>query len=57
MKSIASTASGERMTTHVETRMPEEERSGLYDPDEDYPWDCDLVYPLDGGDDDDEEDE
>ena len=22
--------------------MPEEERNGLYDPDEEYAWDCDL---------------
>lgn len=25
--------------------MPEEERSGLFDPDEEYAWDCDLGYP------------
>lgn len=28
--------------------MPEDERSGDFDPDEDYPWDCDLPYPVDG---------
>lgn len=27
--------------------MPEDERSGLYDPDEECPWDSDLPYPLD----------
>jgi hypothetical protein len=37
--------------------MPEEERSGLYDPDEEFPWDQDSVYPLDPGDDDDEEED
>lgn len=33
--------------------MPESERSGLYDPEEEYPWDSDLGLPLDeelGGD-------
>jgi hypothetical protein len=25
--------------------MPEESRSGLYDPDEEYAWDCDLDAP------------
>ena len=38
--------------------MPEEERSGLYDPDEEYPWDADLPYGEDeeiGGGDDDED--
>ncbi len=27
--------------------MPEDERSGIYDPDEEYPWDTDLPYSLD----------
>jgi len=27
--------------------MPEDARTGLYDPDEEYPWDCDLPYGLD----------
>lgn len=27
--------------------MPENERSGLYDPDEEFPWDSDLSLPLD----------
>ena len=27
--------------------MPESERSGLYDPDEEFPWDSDLSLPLD----------
>lgn len=26
---------------------PESERSGLYDPDEEYPWDSDLDLPFD----------
>jgi len=40
--------------------MPEDERSGLYDPDEEFGWDSDLQLPFDeelGGDDDDEEDD
>lgn len=48
------------MTTQSHVRMsssmPEEERSGLYDRDEEYAWDCDLQWPLDeelGGDDED----
>lgn len=45
MKSIVSTATGERMTTHVATRtdcsMPDDERSGLYDPEEEFAWDFD----------------
>lgn len=27
--------------------MPEDERDGLFDPDEEYPWDQDNAYPLD----------
>jgi hypothetical protein len=34
--------------------MPEENRSGLYDPDEEYPWDCDLNLPEWEDEDDDE---
>jgi hypothetical protein len=37
--------------------MPEDGRDGLYDPDEEFAWDSDLGYPLDPGDDDEEEDE
>jgi hypothetical protein len=37
--------------------MPEDERSGLYDPDEEFAWDQDNGYPLDPGDDDDEEED
>lgn len=54
-----SAARGERKTTMYQTfttaMMPEDERSGLYDPDEEFPWDCDLALPFEG--DDDEEDE
>ena len=32
--------------------MPEDERSGLYDPEEEYPWDFDNAYPLDPDEDD-----
>lgn len=35
--------------------MPEEERSGLYDPDEEFPWDFDNAYPLDPDDAEDDE--
>lgn len=43
--------------------MPEDERSGLYDADEEVPWDCDLDAPgeseladlLDEGEEDDDE--
>jgi len=35
--------------------MPEDERSGLFDPDEEYGWDSDNGYPLDPGDDDEED--
>ena len=31
--------------------MPEDERSGLFDPDEEYAWDQDNAYPLDEDDD------
>lgn len=27
--------------------MPEEERDCAFDPDEEYPWDCDLSYGID----------
>jgi hypothetical protein len=27
--------------------MPEEERDSAFDPDEEYPWDCDLPYGID----------
>lgn len=47
-------ASGERKMTMYETRMPEEERDCGPD-DDDIPWDADVVYPLDGDDDDEEE--
>lgn len=33
--------------------MPEDERTGAFDPDEEYPWDCDLPYGIDEADDDD----
>lgn len=36
--------------------MPEDDRTGLYDPSEEYSWDQDNPYPLDP-DDDEEEDE
>lgn len=37
--------------------MPEDERSGLYDPEEEVAWDQDNAYPLDGDDDEEEDDE
>jgi hypothetical protein len=37
--------------------LPEEERSGLYDPDEEYPWDQDINYPTDRWDDEEEEED
>ena len=52
-----STANGAKMSDHCQARMPEEERTGLYDATEEYAWDSDNGYPLDPGDDDDEEEE
>lgn len=37
------------------TIMPEETREPQYDDSEEYPWDADNGYPLDPGDDEDEE--
>lgn len=37
--------------------MPDDERSGLYDPDEEYAWDMDNNYPLDPDDEEGEEGE
>ena len=37
--------------------IPEDERSGLYDPTEEYAWDFDNGYPLDPDDDDGEDEE
>ena len=28
--------------------MPEDERDAVYDPDEEFGWDCDNDWPLDG---------
>jgi hypothetical protein len=42
-------------------KMPEDERDGLYDPEEEYPWDQDNAYDLDDdrldGDEDDEDED
>jgi len=37
--------------------MPEEERTGAFDPDEEFGWDADNDWPLDGDWDDDEGEE
>lgn len=45
------------MGKRLQQLMPEDERDTDFDPTEDYPWDCDLTYPLDLEQDDDDEDE
>ena len=37
--------------------MPEDERSGLYDPEDEFPWDCDLSLPFEGPEEDDDEED
>lgn len=37
--------------------MPEDARDCAFDPEEDYPWDCDLQWPFEGDDEGDDEDE
>ena len=50
-------AIGANASTRKVVRMPEDDRTGLYDPTEEYAWDFDNGYPLDPDDDDGEDEE